>query len=166
MVKLARCSMLQSIPWDGKPISKPGLYRGIPLADYHRHDLCDAVSVSSSLFRTIIRRSAAHAFDKAPLNPERTQEESEAMALGRFVHKAVAGEPFDDDCVLCPPEVGGKPYNMRLKVWQDWTAEQQAAGKYVITPPLAIRAKGMIIALGKFPLVQQGMLGGSPERPL
>src|SRR5438552_904425 len=114
--------MLQSIQWDGKPISKPGLYRGIPLADYHRPALCDAISVSSSSLRRISRRSAAHAFATSPLNPERTTELNEAMALGRFVHKAVAGEPFDDDCVLCPPEVGGKPYNMRLKVWQDWKA--------------------------------------------
>ncbi|WP_166304228.1 PD-(D/E)XK nuclease-like domain-containing protein [Bradyrhizobium sp. 2S1] len=158
---------MQSIPWDGKPITRPGLYRNIPLADYHRHDLCDAVSVSSTMFRNIIRRSPAHAFTNSSLNPKRGKEpQSEAMALGRFVHKAVAGEPFDDDCVLCPPEVGGKPYNMRLKVWQDWKAEQEAAGKCVITPSMAERAKGMILALGKFPLVQQGMLGGSPERSL
>jgi len=157
---------MQSIQWDGTTITRPGLYRGIPLADYHRHDLCDAVSVSSSMFRNIIRRSPAHAFAKSSLNPNHEDAQTEAMALGRFVHKAVAGEPFDDDCVLCPPQVGGQPYNMRLKVWQTWKAEQQAAGRYVITPNLAERAKGMIIAIGKFPLVQQGMLGGSPERSL
>ncbi|UQR66187.1 PD-(D/E)XK nuclease-like domain-containing protein [Bradyrhizobium sp. C-145] len=158
---------MQSILWDGKPITRPGLYRNIPLADYHRHDLCDSISVSSSMFRNIIRKSPAHAFANSSLNPHRDREtQTESMALGRFVHKAVAGEPFDDDCMLCPPLVKGEPFNMRKKVWQDWKADQEAAGKYVITPSLATRAKGMIIALGQFPLVQQGMLGGSPERSL
>jgi hypothetical protein len=85
---------MQSIQWDGKQISKPGIYRGIPLADYRRADLCDAISVSSSMFRSIITKSPKHAFEKSSLNPARSpeDEDTDAMALGRFVHKAVAGE--------------------------------------------------------------------------
>ncbi|MGX1151414.1 PD-(D/E)XK nuclease-like domain-containing protein [Bradyrhizobium ottawaense] len=159
---------MQSIRWDGKTITAPGIYRDIPLHDYHRADLCDAISVSSSMFRNIVNKSPKHAFDKSSLNPDRedSETESEAMVLGRFVHKAVAGEPFDDDTVMRPATVGGFAYNANRKEWRDWLKEQRGAGKFIVSPALAERAKGMIIALGQFPLVQQGMLGGSPERSL
>jgi PDDEXK-like domain of unknown function (DUF3799) len=160
---------MQSVPWDGKRIREASIVRGLPLAAYHDPFICDGgPSVSSSLLRKLIQKSPAHAFESSALNPnyEADANDSEAMALGRFLHKAVAGEPFDDDCVLCPPTIKGEPYNARLKVWKDWKAEQLTAGKYVITPDMAERAKGMILALGKFPLVQQGMLGGAPERSL
>jgi PDDEXK-like domain of unknown function (DUF3799) len=160
---------MQSVPWDGKKIREASIVRGLPLAAYHDPLICEGgPSVSSSLLRNPIQKSPAHAFETSPLNPnyEADADDSEAMALGRFLHKAVAAEPFDDDCVLCPPTIRGEPYNARLKVWKDWKAEQVTAGKYVITPDMAERAKGMILALGKFPLVQQGMLGGAPERSL
>lgn len=161
--------MVQSITWDGKPITKPGIYRGVPLPRYHDPYICEGeVSVSSSMMRSIITESPAHAFVKSRLNPDRDTSDNfnEAMALGRFVHAAVAGEPFDDDCVLAPPAIKGVPFNMRKKEWQEWKAEQFAAGKFPITPELAERAKGMILALGRFPLVQQGILGGAPERSI
>lgn len=93
-------------------------------------------------------------------------EQSDAMALGRFVHNAVAGEPFDDECVIRPAIIAGHPYNGNRKEWREWIKAQKAVGKYILTPNDAENAKGMIIALGKFPLVQQGMLGGAPERSL
>ena len=160
---------MQSIPWNGRKITVPGIYRDIPLADYHRPDLCDAVSVSSGLLRDIIAKSARHAFERSPLNPNReeSETETEAVMLGRFVHKAVAAEPtFADEWVMRPATVGGYAYNGNRKEWRDWLAQQRAAGKYVISPEQAERAKGMILALGEFPLVRQGLLGGSPERSL
>jgi PDDEXK-like uncharacterized protein DUF3799 len=159
---------MQSIPWDGKTITKPGIYRGIPLDAYHDPHLCDAISISSSMLRNIISKSPRHAWTKSRLNPgfSPMDEMTDAFALGRFVHNAVAGEPFEADCVLRPATMGGHPYNGNRKEWRDWNAEQKAAGRYVITPADAELAKGMIIALGQFPLVQQGMLGGAPERSL
>jgi hypothetical protein len=76
---------MQSIRWDGKTITVPGIYRDIPLHDYHRADLCDAVSVSSSMFRNIVNKSPKHAFDKSSLNLDRedSETETEAMVLGR-----------------------------------------------------------------------------------
>jgi PDDEXK-like domain of unknown function (DUF3799) len=163
---------MQSVPWDGKKIREASIVRSLSNAAYHEVYICEGgPSVSSSLLRKVIQKSPAHAFELSPLNPSYVADvdDNEAMILGRFVHKAVASDPADpvfDDCVLCPPTVKGEPYNGRLKVWRDWKAEQAAAGRYVITPDLAERAKGMILALGKFPLVQQGMLGGAPERSL
>ncbi|MBR0941021.1 PD-(D/E)XK nuclease-like domain-containing protein [Bradyrhizobium liaoningense] len=158
---------MQSIQWDGNQIDKDGAYRGIPLAIYHRPDLCHEVSTSSSFYRDL-NKSPAHAFERSRFNAAHVDdaEQSESMALGRFVHAAVAGEPFDHDCVLRPATVGGVAYNGNTKVWRDWKAAQIAAGKYIMTPEMVERAKGMIIALGKFPLVQQGILGGAPERSL
>src|SRR3974390_758171 len=142
---------MQSIPWNGKTITEPGVYRGIQLADYHRPDLCDAISVSSSMLRHIITESPRHAFEKSPLNPDRASDadETEAMALGRFVHKAVAAEPFNDDTGMRPATVGGYAYNGNRKEWREWLAEQHKAGKFVISPAVAERAKGMIVALGQ-----------------
>ncbi len=159
---------MQSIQWDGNQIATPGIYRGIPLADYHRPDLCVEVSVSSSIFRTIINKSPKHAFNKSQLNPAYSpdDEQNEAMSLGRFLHSAVAGEPFEHDCVLRPATVGGVAYQGNRKEWREWKAAQAAAGKYILTPEMAEKAKAMIIALGQFPLVQQGMLNGAPERSL
>lgn len=159
---------MQSFQWDGNQITTPGIYRGIPLADYHRPDLCVEVSVSSSLFRTIINKSPKHAFDKSLLNPAYSPDDvqNEALSKGRFVHSAVAGEAFENDCVLRPPAIGGVAYNGNTKVWREWKALQLAAGKYILTPEMAEAAKGMIIALGQFPLVQQGMMNGAPERSM
>jgi hypothetical protein len=159
---------MQSIPWSGEIVNKPGIYRGIPLADYHRFDLCDAPSVSSSFLRTLINKSPKHAWEESALNPEHPDDEaeSEAIAKGRAVHKAVAAEPFDDDTVLRPPTIAGHPYNGNRKEWREWLEEQRKAGKTVITPKMAEDIKGMIIALGNFPLVQQGLLSGAPERSM
>jgi PDDEXK-like domain of unknown function (DUF3799) len=159
---------MRSIDWDGNQITTPGIYRGIPLADYHRPDLCVEVSVSSSMLRTIINKSPKHAFDKSLLNPAYSpdDEQNEALSKGRFVHSAVAGEAFENDCVLRPPVIGGVPYNGNRKEWREWKAEQIAAGKYILTPEMAEAAKGMIIALGQFPLVQQGTMNGAPERSM
>jgi hypothetical protein len=118
---------MQSVPWDGKKIREASIVRGLPLAAYHDPLICEGgPSVSSSLLRKLIQKSPAHAFETSPLNPnyEADANDSEAMALGRFLHKAVAAEPFDDDCVLCPPTIRGEPYNARLKVWKDWKAHQ------------------------------------------
>ncbi|TAI61091.1 PD-(D/E)XK nuclease-like domain-containing protein [Bradyrhizobium sp. Leo170] len=159
---------MQSIPWDGKTIIEPGIYRGIPLTDYHRFDLCSEVSVSSTMLRGIIGESPRHAWEKSRLNPDHVddEEQSEAMALGRFLHAAVAAEPFESDCVFRPATIAGHPYNGNRKEWREWKAEQIRNRKTIITPEMASHAKGMIVALGSFPLVQAGMLGGAPERSL
>lgn len=159
---------MQSIPWDGKTITAPGIYRGIPLQDYHRFDLCDEVSVSSSMLRNIIAESPRHAWQKSRLNPDHAEDEeqTQAMAEGRFMHAAVAAEPFDSDCVFRPATIGGHPYNGNRKEWREWKEEQLRNHKTIVTPEMAEHVKGMIIALGNFPLVQAGLLGGAPERSL
>ena len=42
---------LKTIKWDGNQITTPGMYSGIPLDSYHRGDICDGASVSSSGLR-------------------------------------------------------------------------------------------------------------------
>ncbi|MHC2399148.1 hypothetical protein ACVMGC_003692 [Bradyrhizobium barranii subsp. barranii] len=160
---------MQSIPWDHKQVSTPNCYADIPSWDYHDHpNLCVEPSISSSFLRDIILKSAKHAFQRSRFNPAYAAdaEQSEAMALGRFLHSAVAGEPFEHDCVLRPATVGGVAYQGNRKEWRDWKAAQIAAGKYILTPEMVERAKGMILALGEFPLVRQGILNGAPERSL
>lgn len=159
---------MQSIPWDGGTITEAGVYRGIPLADYHRPDLCSEVSVSSSMMRHMIAESPRHAFERSAFNPNRDddEEQSQALAVGRFLHAAVAAEPFDSDCVFRPASIGGHAYNGNRKEWRHWKAEQLKAHKTIITPEMAANVKGMIVALGNYPLVQAGMLGGAPERSL
>jgi hypothetical protein len=163
---------MKSISWNNKTVVEQGCYRGIPILDYHRADLCDAPSVSSKILRAIISESPRHAFEKSSLNPDRDVDETEnqAMALGRLLHSAVAGEvggeTFESDTIMRPATVAGHAYNGNRKEWREWYAEKRAAGLTVITPEMGTKLKGMILALGQFPLVQQGILGAAPERSL
>lgn len=81
---------MQSIVWDGQKVTKPGMYSKMPLADYHRGDICDGPSVSSSGLRTLWSKSPKHFWDKSPLNPNRVvdddEDEKKALILGRATH--------------------------------------------------------------------------------
>ncbi len=151
---------MQLVVWKDQPIEAPCAVSDMPMPAYHRADVCKgAVSVSSSFLRDLIRFSPAHAYHRSPFNPDRPEtDETEAMALGSFIHAAITGKPFKDEFALCPPD-----YNARTKIGQKWKADQIAAGKTIITPTMARHAKGMIISLGNFPLVKGGMLTGLSE---
>jgi hypothetical protein len=158
--------MIQSIRWDGNPITEPGFYSGIPLETYHSADICAGPSISSTMLRDISTSSPAHAYAKAAFNPNRAEpKEGEAMNLGSAVHWVVAREPgFGDRFVVRPEMFEGSKWNgnridckRELKRWK-------RDGKIVLTEKNVEQMAGMTAALGQHPMVQAGILRGRLEQ--
>jgi PDDEXK-like domain of unknown function (DUF3799) len=164
--------MINITPWDGKPISKPGLYSGVSMAAYHSGRLCVGPSVSSSGLRAIFTKSEAHFFDKSPLNPDRdpdADEMGEALILGRAVHHLLLGQPhFAREFVVCPsltPDSKGKmqPRTLRFDSAREWVKARNADGLTVLTVEQMEKIKGMAFRLAREPLVKAGALNGLSE---
>jgi len=159
------------IPWNGQPISKPGIYSGVPMAAYHSGRLCVAPSISGGL-RTILLRSPAHYWDTSPYNPDRADEdeevEKESRILGRATHHLLLGEPhFHAQYVVRPEQApDGRDWNGNNKTCRAWLKAQKAAGRTVLAPAQGERIKGMALSLAKEPLVAAGALNGLIEQTI
>lgn len=154
------------IPWDGKPISKPGLYSGVPMSAYHSGRLCVGPSISSSGLRTIFNESEAHFWDKCPLNHDaEEQQDTEAFILGRACHHLFLGEPFFQRSFIARPEKApdGRAWNGNNASCKEWLAHQEGARMTVLTPEMLDRIRGMALSLGREPMVQAGALNGEIE---
>lgn len=163
---------MKIIDWDGRPISKPGFYRSVPLAQYHSGRLCTGPSLTSSAQRRLILKSPAHYWDESPLNPNRNPDadkESEELVLGRAAHHLFAREAkFSETFALRPelaPDAKGVigPWNGNKTACRDWIAAQKVAGRSVITADQLGRIKGMASAVSRHPFVRQGALTGEVE---
>src|SRR6516165_9526480 len=69
---------VEAIKWDGKAISKPGIYSGIPLEVYHSQKICDGPSVSSTGLRRTLEingGSPLHFWDEWSGNPDCAEPE-------------------------------------------------------------------------------------------
>lgn len=114
--------------WDGKQITEPGVYRGIPMQSeyedgpigkdgepgppvrtrlgYHDFEICDGPSLSSGILRNAERLSMDEVWLKFPGNPERVEEgDKEAFVKGRARHTLFLGEAgFSKEFVVQPTE--------------------------------------------------------------
>lgn len=163
------------IKWDGKPITKPGIYSGIDIETYHTN-LCDGPSISSSGLRKIVSESPADYWATSYLNPARDEdddtEESSALLLGRAVHHLILGEKnFRDSFVIQPetyihPKDGKKPWSNNATVCKEWRAEQRKAGRDVLTKSDVDTIVGMAKSVGRDELVQAGILNGLIEHSI
>lgn len=155
--------------WDGKTIAVPGIYRGIPVDDYHRGDLCDGPSISSSGLRKVWGRDTCPAYywNESPYNPEREEiPVSEAFTMGRAVHHVILGEHghFKTLFAVRPDDLEGKPWQGNRTVCREWLAARKAEGIAVLKGEQLEQIKGMALALGTDPAVRQGALNGLVER--
>jgi hypothetical protein len=161
---------MKSIPWDGQRISKPGLYSGIPLEEYHRGDICDGPSISSSGLRMLWRKSPKHFWDASPLNPNRNAEgdESADFVIGRAAHHLICGEiGFSSHYAIRPDKApDGRDWHGANKSCIKWLDEMAKSGLTVLTPTQAEQIKGMAVELSKNALMQQGILSGLVERSM
>jgi hypothetical protein len=159
------------IKWDGKPISKPGIYEGVPIDVYHSGRLCVGPSISSSPLRTIFSKSEAHYWDESPLNPNRAPtKEAAHFSLGRAVHHALLGEAFFSKIFTVRPD---KVFDEKAKEdveWngnrtscKKWLAAAKAEGLTVLTAEDLAKIQGMAVSLGKESLVRAGVLNGRIE---
>ncbi|MET3527256.1 PD-(D/E)XK nuclease-like domain-containing protein [Phenylobacterium koreense] len=133
------------ITWDGKPISKPGVYRGVGIEAYHGADLCAGPSISSSGLRTIFADSPMAYWIYSPLNPSRIEEpEKEAFILGRAAHHLVLGEEaFSRYFVKRPETLNGKAWNGNRTDCIEWLEMMADAGLTVLTPGQVESIQGM-----------------------
>lgn len=164
----------------GGKITLPGMYARVSMPAYHAADICDGPSISSSGLRKIIKTSEKHFWATSPLNPQRQEEDDDKkrhFVLGRAVHHLVLGEPFFSKLFIeQPAEYEGRDAKSKKTVWkkwnngaekcQEWNAIQRKHGKTWLTPDEINRVRGMMLALGREPLIHQGILNGAIERSL
>jgi hypothetical protein len=155
--------MIDVIPWDGQPISKPGVYSGVPMSAYHG-DLCAGPSVSRSGLWTIFDKSPRHYWRSSYLNPLRIETpESEAFLLGRAAHHALLGEKDFASQFVVRPDTWD---SWRTKDAKAWREKQQGAGFGVLIPDQIEQIKGMAGGLAEDPLVRMGVLNGLIEHTI
>lgn len=132
-------------PYDGKPITAPGIYSRVPIDIYHGPDLCAGPSISSSGLRTIFAESPMDYWIHSPLNPRRIpRAESEAFALGRAAHHLILGEDdFGRYFTPRPEELNGKAWNSNRTDCKEWLELAAEAGQTVLTPTQMEQIKGM-----------------------
>lgn len=165
------------IPWDGQPISAPGIYSGVPMTTYHGR-LCVGDSGSKSIFWRLIEKSAAHAYLTHYSNPEREDVDTKALLFGRGAHHLILGEAnFAKEFVMQPstyPEgatypsmIGApKPWNNNANWCKAWHGDQVVKGLTVLTGTDLDNVRGIAGGLYAHPMVRAGILNGAIETTL
>ena len=163
----------ESIPWDGRPISKPGMYSGIPMLAYHGN-ICDGPSISTTGVKTIALESPADYYDTSYLNPKRGEDkETSALIFGRAIHHLVLGEPHFQKTFIQQPDTYEDEKTGDIKKWMNsagackiWNSIQARKNLYVLTKTEVEQIRGIANALSVHPLVLHGILNGLVERSL
>ena len=158
--------------WDGLPITRPGVYKGIPLDLYHSSELFDGKpSISSSGMRKLMRESPEHYWCESPYNPQRIEpKDKKHFVIGRALHHLVSGERFFGKLFAITPENIFDPKEKRPVRWngnrivcRDWIQREKDRGRSILTLEDAKNLEGMALALGRHPAVMQGILRGHVE---
>jgi len=155
---------MKIIRWDGKPITKPGIYSGIPIDKYHS-PICDGPEISSTGLRAIILDSALHYWDTSYLNPNRapddpTAVESVYFRIGRASHTLML-EPqkFERLYTKRPKEFD----SWRTQASRDWRDAAQTKGWTVLSEEEWLQVEGIARALHEHRWHAQGIIGGLIE---
>jgi PDDEXK-like domain of unknown function (DUF3799) len=157
--------------WNGRPISKPGWYSGIPLERYHGQGICDRPAVSSTDLRTCWSRSPAHMHLQWAENPWReTRPVTRAMTLGAAAHHLLLGEDGFKSRFIAQPATYRdrltaieKPWHNGARFCKAWAEKQTKAGKTVVTRAELEIVRQMHRSLSLLPLVNAGLLFGHVE---
>lgn len=105
----------------------PGVHGGIPEARYHEDTLLSVPTLSSTLARTILSRSALHAWTAHPrLNPAWEPTEKKTFDIGRAAHRAVLGR--GGDYVAYPVELLASNGAASTKEAKAWAEDARASG--------------------------------------
>lgn len=156
------------IRWDGRTITKPGIYSGISLDDYHgKIDLFDGPSVSKSPLKHLLptHGGSPKAFwGRWKFNPAYIAEESTpALDFGKAVHCLLLGdEKFSDRFVVRPDRYP----DYRTKDARDWRDASVRAGMTIVTVEQIETIRRISLDASEYPLVKMGLLNGEIERTL
>jgi len=161
---------VEAIKWDGKAISKPGIYSDIPLEIYHSQKILDGPSVSSSGLRRVLEvngGSPAHFYDEWSGNPNCTEpEDKPQFVLGRaahflFLEGSKRGAAFSASFAIRPDDWD----SWRTQASRDWRDEQVRKGRAVLTDEQIETITGMCQRIAADPLAISA-LRGDIERSL
>lgn len=164
--------------WEGKPISKPGIYSGVPIDVYHGANLCDGPSLSSSGLRKISNESPAHYWCESPYNPDRAEpKEKDAYIFGRAAHHLLLGEDDFSTLFITKPAMlkdeacdanPGKslPWHGGRNACKRWLKQQKLAGRTVLAESDLSAIRGIARALASHPLIDAGILNGAIEHTM
>lgn len=152
----------------GAVITKPGVYSGLSLDEYHRSpDIFDGPSISKSVLKWLLPAHGGSpkafwgrwAFNPAHIKADSTPE----MDFGQAVHCLLLGdEAFSTRFVIRPDEFP----NYTTKAARDWRDAEIKAGKTVILPSQIEVIRRMAKDAAQYPLVQLGILNGEIERTI
>jgi hypothetical protein len=158
---------MMALVWDGKPISKSGLYRGISIDAYHSAMICgDEPSLSSTALRRIWEHSPAKYWSASVFNPRRVDDNpNRGMILGRALHHVAQGQKFTDVFAVQPAELNGEPWHGNRKDCKRWKIRQEEAGLIVVSLNEAVALGGMLDSLSpaNCEFVRRGGLNGLIE---
>jgi PDDEXK-like domain of unknown function (DUF3799) len=165
---------IKSETWNGKTISKPGLYSKIGLDVYHRGDICNGPSVSSSGLRTLFAKSPAHFYAEWPGNPNAVERaDKKHFVLGRAAHHLFLGEEYFSTLFAAQPEEYPDAKTGEMKKWtyaanhcKDWRDAHEVKGLSILTPDMIESIRGMAESLSKHPIIRAGALNGMIERSI
>lgn len=156
---------------DGKVISKPGIYSGIDIEDYHHNPfLCDGPSISSTGIKQVIARPSVY-WAYSPYNKKRFERAgTDALNFGKAAHMLLLGEEgFSQRYALRPetyPNDQDKKWNSNSKDCKAWLEEQVSAGRTVITQTEIDKIRYMRDSLSKHTAIQNGVLNGLIEHTM
>lgn len=151
------------IPWDGKMITTPGIYSGVPMPFYHSQ-CCDGPSLSSSNIRKAEARNMEHAFKDWSGNPAYVPPpDTDFFGFGRMVHDIAAGDETFRERFTVRPE---RWDSWRTKDAKEWRALRRLDGFTCLTPDQYVAAGSLIEKLHRHPVVQDGILRGLVEHSI
>lgn len=146
-------------------VTEPGIYR-MSMTRYHGQP-CAGLSVSS----TNLRRAFNHLgqfWSTWSGNPDRVEDpETEAMILGRAAHHLLLGESgWRAQFSVRPEKIAGRQWHGSMTEARHWLANEELAGRTVVTPAQVKQIRGMAASLERDPLVKSGLLDGVIEASL
>jgi len=162
---------MKIIKWNGKPITKPGVYSGIPIERYHSGDICDGPSVSSTDLRKCWFKSPKHFFDQWPGNPDSVRDPpTKQMSFGSVVHYLTLGESGFWKRYVQRPDTYRDLKTAEEKKWHasatpcvKWVESQTKSGFQIVTKDELQRVIGIAKELALEPLVMDGAMSGAIE---
>lgn len=157
----------------GGRITEAGVYRGVPIDEYHGNtDLFDRFSISSSGLRQVLRRPSEY-WGFSPYNPAPfDRPERSALEFGKAAHMLLLGEDdFATRYALRPetyPDDKGneKAWSGNSNWCKTWVADQVEAGKSVITTTDIGHIKNIAAALAVKEPIRLGIMNGRVERSI
>ena len=114
MGEVIQLEKITDTPWDGLPITKPGVYTGVDLDTYHHDAWLFGLepSFSSTGLKQIIRRPSEY-WCGSTFNPKKYEKERKPhLALGAAAHALILGDEVWTDRYAIRPDVYlGKKWN-------------------------------------------------------